>query len=71
MTIKSLSLTLLLLATPFLASPAVSQSQGAIGQSDCVTNYDPNMDYFPSKTTGKLISLPFFMPVLADLRPLL
>ncbi|KAF8934132.1 hypothetical protein BGZ58_005921 [Dissophora ornata] len=51
MTIKSLSLALLLLATPFLASLAASQSQGAIGQSDCVTNYDSNTDYFPSKIT--------------------
>ncbi|KAG0308105.1 hypothetical protein BGZ98_009001 [Dissophora globulifera] len=49
MTLHSLSMALLLLATPFLAAPVVSQSQGPIAQEDCVKNYDPNTDYFPSK----------------------
>lgn len=50
------SICVFLLLVPFLISPAAAQGQGAIGGQNCVTNYNPadNVDYFPSKISGKL-----------------
>ncbi|KAF9359531.1 hypothetical protein BGX26_012079 [Mortierella sp. AD094] len=50
MTIISAPLALLFL-TPFVASLVASQGQNPIDPSACVTNFDANADYFPSKVT--------------------
>ncbi|ORZ12924.1 hypothetical protein BCR41DRAFT_97858 [Lobosporangium transversale] len=50
MSIKTISFALMALL-PFLANPVASQGQNPINQDGCVTNYDPNFDYFTNKIT--------------------